>query len=274
MRRRTIWALLALATAGIAGFGVQRESSAIAAMQDQADAGGESTSTDAGAWLQGTPDAGEAKESAEAAPPTDTAKLHMVLRELHVINQSEIEGGRLASERAQAAEVKEYGQLLVRDHTEADRKLTDYAQRNQVDLTKKTPADPIHVALDKADKAQQKALGTKRGADFDAAFVAPQAMEHRVAVNIAEEGRKYAKDEARTLIDEMHRMLGDHLARAEKLQSQLRFEPAAVGGGPDGGSGEGAVPRLQEDAGTQGTEDAGSLRLRPPPVDGRGEPSE
>lgn len=273
MRNRTVWALLALTSAGMAVYGVQRESSAIAAMEDEAaDAGGASTSPEA--WQQ-SPDAGEAKQ----APLSDTAKLNMVLRELHGLNQTEIESGRMASERAQAAEIKEFGQLMVRDHTEADRKLTDFAKRNSIDLTKTTPADPIHAAFDRADQAQHKALGTKRGAAFDAAYVAPQVLEHRVALSIAEEGRKYAKDEAKTLLDETYRMLGEHLARAERLQSQLRFEPAAIGGGPepqkgaseaDGGEGL----RLQEDAGTQGAGDSGPMRVLPPPVDGRGEPSE
>lgn len=274
MRKRMMWALLALTSAGVAVYGVQRETSAIAAMEgEDADGGGASTSAE-GSRLEEKPDAGEAKQALG-----DAAKVNMVLRELHAINHSEIESGRLASERAQAAEIKDFAELMVRDHTEADRKLTDFAKRNSIDLTKATPVDPIHVALDRAEQAQQKALGTKRGAAFDAAYIAPQVLEHRVALSIAEEGRKYAKDEAKTLLDETYRMLGEHLARAERLQSQLRFEPAAIGGGPeqpkgasDADGGEGL--RFSEDAGTQGTGDSGPTRVRPPPVDGREEPSD
>lgn len=282
MRKRTLWAILALSSAGMAGYGLTSEPSAVAAMQEERtdDAGGAGA-----APLTTPPDAGGGeKQDArnEACPTTAAAKVNMVLRELHVINRSEIESGRLAEQRAQAGEVKEYARIMVRDHSEADRKIAEYAKRNGIDLTKVAPIDPIHAALDRADSAEQKALGTKHGADFDAAYVAPQALEHRVALSVAEEGQKYAKDEAKELLDGVHRMLVDHLARAEKLGGQLHFQPAAIGGGPEqegssertDGDGGAAVPQGQGDASPQTTEDAAAPRVRPPPVDGREESGE
>lgn len=262
MRKHTMWAVLALTTAaGAAGFALQTESSAIAASQhDEADGGGSAVpettrgesqtapgehraapGEDGGAAIpEAVPDEARAEPKgsattqaeSEACPMTPTAKLHMVLRELHAMNHAEIEKGREAEKRAQAGEVKEFARIMVRDHTEADRRLTEYAKNNGVDLTKVAPIDPIHAALDRADAASEKALSTKRGASFDAAYVAPQAFEHRVVLGVVEEGQKYAKDDAKDFLDGMHRMMSDHLVRATKLIDQLQFAPAAVGGGP------------------------------------------
>lgn len=263
MANRTIWILLGLSTAGLAAFGVNREPSANAATQSedppvvqelgaQPDAGERAGSADSGA---------PSAASNEACPMTAQAKLNMVLRELHALNQGEIESGRLAEQRAQSGDVKEFAKTMVRDHSEADRKLTDYAKRNGIDLTKVTPVDPIHAALDSADKASENALRTKKGADFDVAYAAPQTLEHRVALGVVEEGQKVAKGEARALMDETQQMLSRHLSLAEKLEGNLRYQPAAIGGGPgqkgDSDAG-GAAPEWHGDGGEGTSTDAGA----------------
>lgn len=262
MRKNSIWAVLAVAgVAGAAGIALQAESQAVAAMQSEeaAEAGAAAPSTtpseeqDAGS-PQATPGEEKAEPKAaaqaesEACPTTSAAKLNMVLRATHAFNQREIEKGREAAERAQAGEIKEFARLMVREHTDADRRLTEYAKRNSVDLTKIAPVDPIHEALHRADVASQRMLAAKREAGFDATYLAPQAFEHRIAISVVEEGQKYAKDEAKELLDGMHQMLGAHLTIASRLIDNLHFAPAAVGGGPAEERGSGS------DGGAEGHE--------------------
>ena len=61
----------------------------------------------------------------------DTAKTNMVLRQLHATNQAEISTGKLAQERAQNPEIKQFGSEMANDHASADQKLLDFGKTDQ-----------------------------------------------------------------------------------------------------------------------------------------------
>src|SRR4051794_35625777 len=52
----------------------------------------------------------------------------VILPKLHALNQSEIQAGNLAATKACAADVKQYGQTLVSDHTAMDQQVSSMAQ--------------------------------------------------------------------------------------------------------------------------------------------------
>lgn len=51
-----------------------------------------------------------------------------ILSKLHESDQAEIGMGKLALERATSPQVKSYGEMLIRDHAAADRKVTQVAR--------------------------------------------------------------------------------------------------------------------------------------------------
>ena len=64
------------------------------------------------------------------------------MAQLHQVNRMEIEAGRLAQLRSVTRAVRDYGRMLVVDHTRADGKLRALAQRSHVDLEMSAlPAD-------------------------------------------------------------------------------------------------------------------------------------
>lgn len=86
-------------------------------------------------------------------------------------NTADIETGKLAAERGHSQEVRDFGEMLVRDHTAVRQQGRDLAARLGV-----TPTPPADDAGARAHAAAMTTLQAKQGADFDKAF-----LEHEVA---------------------------------------------------------------------------------------------
>lgn len=61
---------------------------------------------------------------------TDT----QLLTDLHVVNQMEIQMGQLAKSNGSSKKVKDCGDMLIKDHTKADKQVMDLAKTMKVDL--------------------------------------------------------------------------------------------------------------------------------------------
>jgi putative membrane protein len=75
--------------------------------------------------------------AANAADPPETAT---VLGKLHQSNQQEIAAGKLAQKSGTSQQVKNYGKMLEKDHSAADKKVAALAKQEKVDLAGATPA--------------------------------------------------------------------------------------------------------------------------------------
>jgi putative membrane protein len=124
----------------------------------------------------------------------------------------EVTAGKLALERAQSSEVKDFAQKMVDAHTETTTKLKGIIASNNIKVT-----PPAHV-----DGRRQGMLDNLRGAktaDFDHRYMSQQVAAHKEADTLmreyAEEGDNAAiKDFARTT-DKAVKM---HLSMAQKLE--------------------------------------------------------
>jgi putative membrane protein len=88
---------------------------------------------------------------------------------------AEVRAGQLATERAASAEVKQFGQQMVTDHTKANQELTTLAQAKQL---------PVATALDPKHQAMAEQLATLHGAEFDRAYLAGQVADHEQTVTL------------------------------------------------------------------------------------------
>ncbi|MBI2391464.1 MAG: DUF4142 domain-containing protein [Deltaproteobacteria bacterium] len=177
---------------------------------------------------------GKGGSSAAMCPHDDNAKLKSVLEFLHTANQNEIKHSKLAMERSTSKDVKAFADRMVREHTDADKKLTDLAQKKGIDLSPTMPMDPIHAAVHGADAKMDEALKTKSGAQFDAAYLGPEMMEHVLVLAVIEEGQKVAKDdEVKKLLSDMHKGVDGHREHVMTMMSKMKMPGgAAIGGGP------------------------------------------
>ena len=98
------------------------------------------------------------------------------VRDITMHNTAEIELGKLASERAANAQVKEYGQMMVRDHTMAGMEL------------KQAIAGKFEVQEQLDEKARDLAqkLRTMQGAEFDREYMNAMVDGHEQVKDMLE----------------------------------------------------------------------------------------
>lgn len=142
--------------------------------------------------------------AADATLPPVTAD---VLGHLHEANQKEIQAGEIAQKDGRSKAVKEYGKMLVKDHTAADKEVTDLAQSENVNLQSSTPAPGPND------------MGTMAsGRDFDKMFAQEMLDDHRKAIAAVTEALNNTADpQLRKLLAALLPALQRHEAAAEKI---------------------------------------------------------
>ncbi|HEX5107408.1 MAG TPA: DUF4142 domain-containing protein [Vicinamibacterales bacterium] len=93
------------------------------------------------------------------------------VHDLTVAGNAEVELGRLASTRGGNAQVKEFGQMMVKDHTSAGDQLKQIASRSNVD----TGA----AAIDDEHQELITKLSALKGADFDREYMKAMVDGHQ-----------------------------------------------------------------------------------------------
>src|SRR5678810_685468 len=83
---------------------------------------------------------------------------------LHKVNKAEIDAGKLAEKHGQSADVKDFGRMLVKDHTDADAKLTSLCKTSKIDLDTLNGPDKDMLKVNDEKMDQVKKM---KGGDFD-----------------------------------------------------------------------------------------------------------
>jgi putative membrane protein len=147
------------------------------------------------------------------APRTDktdqAAKLSnnelQVVAYYQALNSMEIDLGKAAKQRGKSQAVKDYGDMLVKDHTESNEKLAALAKRTGQRIPAVKPANEV----EKQDKVAAKATAAKlkqlEGEVFDREFLRTMVTDHE---------RELAKIDSK-LADVQHAELAD-MIRAER----------------------------------------------------------
>jgi putative membrane protein len=145
--------------------------------------------------------------SGRAADPSKTTTTAGVLGTLREADLKEIQAGQIAQKDGKSKAVKDYGKMLVRDHTAADDKVAALAQQENVDLVAATPA------LGPND------MGTMAtGPDFDRQFAQEMLDDHRKAIAALSAARDKTTDpQLRRLLSDLIPTLEKHAAAAEKI---------------------------------------------------------
>jgi len=140
-------------------------------------------------------------------PPTQLTTTAGVLGTLHQADQKEIQAGKIAQKDGKSRAVREYGQMLVKDHTAADGRVAALAQTENVDLVAATPSPGPND------------MGTMAtGPDFDKKFAQEMLDDHRKAIAALTAARDSTADpQLRKLLTDMLPTLEKHAAAAQKI---------------------------------------------------------
>jgi putative membrane protein len=127
-----------------------------------------------------------------------------VLNKLHESNLKEIEMGKMAQTNGQSKDVKAFGKTLVKDHTEADKKVKALAKAEKATLSDQAPA------------MKHDELGT--GADFDTKFAKSMVEDHEKDLAEVKEARDATTDpKLKALLNGLVPTLEKHRETAQKI---------------------------------------------------------
>jgi putative membrane protein len=128
--------------------------------------------------------------------------------------KTEVELGRLATQNAGASAVKEFGSMMVKDHSAAGEKLKALAKAKGITLPD---------SLDESGFKIKARLLAKSGQDFDKAYVDDMIGDHQQDIKEFESAIPKLKDpELRAFAISTLPTLKMHLAAIQKIKQQMR----------------------------------------------------
>jgi predicted outer membrane protein len=161
------------------------------------------------------------------------------------INLAEIDAGEMAQEKGQSDGVKEFGKMLVDDHTKANEEATRLAEESKV--------TPPNAASEKEQEAAKKLSGLS-GAAFDTEFVSHMAMGHEEAIAMFKDKADDGDNAVSTFAKDMLPDLEKHLEKAQSLMQEEGIASAggtAATGGAMSGADTGSQPMVGADTGSR-----------------------
>jgi putative membrane protein len=127
-----------------------------------------------------------------------------------IANTFEIQSSQVALQKTDNADVKQFAQQMINDHTKAGAKLTGITRDD------KLPAPPTQ--LDPKHKKIMGSLQEKSGASFDRAYIQAQTKAHHEAVDLfAKYGRSGENHDLRQFASTTLPTLESHLRHVERL---------------------------------------------------------
>lgn len=182
-------------------------------------------------------EAGQARAGMNGAQAGQQPEAQKVVEHLASGNQFEIELSRLAEEKAEDQQIKQFAQQMVRDHTQAQQQLRQVAQQKNLEFKDE---------LSKAHQAKIDELSQKEGADFDRAFSICQAGHHVEAVLMHQYlANEYQDPQIQQMARQMLPKLQQHQQHAMQVAQAQTGAPGAVQAGS-------RLGEMNQDNGTQG----------------------
>ena len=96
------------------------------------------------------------------------------VEDLAIAGKAEVELGQMAMQRAASAEVKQFADMMVKDHTKAGDELKQVAMRHSI---------PVPAALDSTHEELKTKLSNLKGAEFDAEYMSAMVDGHENVVD-------------------------------------------------------------------------------------------
>ena len=128
--------------------------------------------------------------------------------------KAEVELGRLAAEKGNAAAVKQLGERLATDHGKANEELTQLAQQKGVTL----PREP-----ESAHKKAKDRLSKLTGEAFDREFAQQMVRDHDSDVRDFDRESKNAKDaDLKAWAGKTLPVLKEHQTKARELAASMK----------------------------------------------------
>jgi putative membrane protein len=134
---------------------------------------------------------------------------------MDTINKSEISTAGMIAGRTKSANVKDFAQMLVNDHKQAQSDLQNAANASNIQLHR-------DVAMARRDRTNRKKLKAEPWSRADKAFAASEVRGHEKAIRELRRLEPQITDPPlKTAVKNYIPVLRKHLDRARKLEAQL-----------------------------------------------------
>lgn len=174
------------------------------------------------------------------------------------MNLATIKFGQLASQKAQNAELKRFGQTLATDHQQAQAKLERIAQKHNITLP---------TALDAKCEEEVSKLQALSGAEFDKEFAKGSIEGHAMGIAHLEQASKAVKDaDLAQYTRESLTQLRGHQRQSREVAKAVGLDEATIASieskakesvGSAAGSETGSNPSGTSPSGTSPAKDSG-----------------
>jgi putative membrane protein len=103
---------------------------------------------------------------------------------MHQLYQMETKAGEWARSKGATAQVRAYGDRLVRDHAMADQRILDVAEKQGIPVGEPTPKNAEEEQEMKEQAATLDRLPTLQGREFDQSFLEFMHKGHKSAIKM------------------------------------------------------------------------------------------
>jgi putative membrane protein len=151
-------------------------------------------------------------------PPAATPAEQDFMMKAAQAHRGVVEGARIALNKAENSDVRDFANMIESDHTHAIEDLADLMKGKNMN-------HPDSVAPEaEQDIARMNGLS---GAEFDREFVNMMVMDHQKTVGMYRDIQGIAQDaDVRQYVEDLLPELEMHLEKAQRLQSKLFSAPA------------------------------------------------
>ncbi|HEY7170483.1 MAG TPA: DUF4142 domain-containing protein [Vicinamibacterales bacterium] len=199
-----------------------------------------------------------------AQPETKSAAAdHQFVMDAARGGMAEVELGKLAGDKAQSEQVKQFGHRMAQDHAKANDELKSLAQQKNIMLPS---------TLDAKDKATVDRLSKLSGAAFDRAYMQDMLQDHRKDVNEFRKESQSGKDpEVKAWAAKTLPTLEEHLRLAQSTSGAVGTSGSKSGastgstgstGHTGDATGAGSGGRTGSSSGTPGSAPSGTNNPR------------
>jgi len=125
----------------------------------------------------------------------------------------EVEAANIALTNAQSADVKNFAQQMLTDHTKANKELKELATRKKIITPDALPADDqIHI----------DAMKKMNGSEFDKHYIAMMVTDHEKTVKLFEQGKQNKDATLKTWATNTLAIIEGHTEKAKELALKIK----------------------------------------------------
>ena len=147
--------------------------------------------------------------------PSDAQIAHIVV----TANQVDIDAGKLAESKGSSKEVRDFGKMMVTDHSGVNKQAVELVTKLKV----KPEDNPTSQSLKSGGAENVKKLEGLKGAAFDKAYIDHEVAYHQQVLDAVDKTLipNAKNEELKALIVKVRPAFVAHLEHAKQIQSKL-----------------------------------------------------